>query len=147
MAALIQKLFGRKKTPAPKPEESAGPTANQQEKVERQDELREHQLSRLSASAPQPELEALATQGVTADIRLSAARLLTAKESLQRVHKLAKGKDKGVYQATRQALQAIRATEEAQQEREQAIATLIQNARDQARSNDTNLYEPRLKRC
>lgn len=145
MAALIQKLFGRKKTPAPKQAEPTGPTVNQQEKSDRQDELRQQQLSQLGASPSQTELESLATQGVTADIRLSAAKLLTEKETLQRVQKQSKGKDKGVYQAVRQALQAIRAQEDEQQEREQAIATLIQNARDQARSDDTKLFEPRLE--
>lgn len=145
MAALIQKLFGRKNTPAPKQAEPAGPTVNQQEKSERQDELRQQQLSRLSASPSPAELESLATDGATADIRLSAAKMLTGKESLQRVQKQAKGKDKGVYQTVRQALQAIRAAEEEQQATEQAISTLVQNANDQARSDDTKLYEPRLE--
>ena len=147
MAAFIQKLFGSKKTSAPKPKqvEPTGPTVNQQEKSDRQDELRQQQLSQLSASLSQTELESLATQGVTADIRLSAAKLLAEEESLQRVHKHAKGKDKGVYQAVRQALQTIRAGEQEQQQREQAISTLIQNAKDQARSDDTKLFEPRLE--
>jgi hypothetical protein len=146
MAAFIQKLFGRKKTaPAPKPEAPSGPTADQQEKSDRQDEVRQQQLSQLSASPSQPTLEQLAGQGLTADIRVSAARLLTDKESLQRVQKQAKGKDKGVYQIVRQALQNIRADEQEQQQREQAVSTLVQNAKDQARSDDTKLFEPRLE--
>ncbi len=146
MAAFIQKLFGRKKTaPAPKQEAPSGPTVNQQEKTDRQDEVRQQQLSQLSASPSPTELEQLASQGLTADIRLSAAKLLTDKESLQRVQKQAKGKDKGVYQIVRQALQGIRAGEEKQQQREQAISTLVRNAKDQARSDDTKLFEPRLE--
>ena len=145
MAALIQKLFGRKKAPAPKPAEPVGPTVNQQEKSERQDELRQQQLQQLSASPSQAELESLATQGATADIRLSAAKRLNEKQSLQRVQKQAKGKDKGVYQTVRQALQIIRDAEDEQQQREHAISTLVQNARDQARSDDTKLFEPRLE--
>ncbi|TGN37980.1 DUF349 domain-containing protein [Marinobacter confluentis] len=145
MAAFIQKLFGRKQAPAPKAAEPSGPTANQQEKSDRQDNLRQQQLTQLSGSPSQAELENLATQGATAEIRLSAAKLLTAKDSLQRVQKRAKGKDKGVYQCVRQALQTIRAAEDEQQQREQAISTLIQNARDQARSDDTKLFEPRLE--
>lgn len=145
MAAFIQKLFGRKNTPAPKPAEPTGPTVNQQEKSDRQDELREQQISQLSASPSQADLEHLTSQGVTADIRLSAAKLLTEKESLQRVQRQAKGKDKGVYQTVRQALQAIRAKEEEELQREHAIATLIRNAVDQARSEDNKLFEPRLE--
>ena len=145
MAALIQKLFGRKKTPAPKAVEPSEPTVNQQEKANRQDELRQQQLSQLSASPSQSDLESLATQGVTADIRLSAAKALTDKESLQRVQKQARGRDKGVYQTVRQILQTIRANEEEQLKREQAILTLVQNAKDQARSDDTKLFKPRLE--
>jgi len=145
MAAFIQKLFGGKKTPAPKQVEPAGPTVNQREKSDRQDELRQQQHSQLAASPSQAELESLSNEGATADIRLAAANLLIEKESLQRVQKQAKGKDKGVYQVARQALQAIRAQEEEQQQREQAIATLVQNAKDQARSNDNKLFEPRLE--
>jgi hypothetical protein len=145
MAAFIQKLFGGKKTPAPKQVEPAGPTVNQREKSDRQDELRQQQHSQLASSPSPAELESLSNEGATADIRLAAANLLTEKESLQRVQKRAKGKDKGVYQVARQALQAIRAQEEEQQQREQAIATLVQNAKDQARSNDNKLFEPRLE--
>jgi hypothetical protein len=144
MPAFIQKLFGGKKAPAPKPAEPTGPTANQQEKSDRQDELRQQQLSRLSGSPSQEELESLAIEGATAEIRLSAAKLVTDKNSLQRIQKQAKGSDKGVYQTVRQTLQAIRAEEEQQQQRQEAISTLVHNAREQARSEDTKLFEPRL---
>ncbi len=145
MAALFQKLFGRKKSPAPKAVEPSEPTVNQQQKADRQGELRQQQLSQLTASPSQSDLESLASQGATADIRLSAAKALTDKESLQRVQKQSRGSDKGVYQTVRQSLQAIRAREEEQLKREQAIATLVQNAKDQARSDDTKLFEPRLE--
>jgi len=146
MAAFIQKIFGRKKTvPAPKQDVPSAPTASQQEKSDFQDEVRQSQLSQLSASPSQAELEQLASQGLSADIRLSAAKLLTEKDSLQRVQKQAKGKDKGVYQVVRQALQVIRAREEQQHQREQAIASLVRNVQEQARSDDTKLFEPRLE--
>lgn len=146
MAAFIQKLLGRKKTaPASKQEAPSGPTVSQQEKSDLQSEVRQQQLAQLSASPSPTELEQLAVQGLTADIRLSAAKLLTDKDSLQRVQKQAKAKDKGVYQIVRQALQVIRAGEAEQQQREQAIATLVRNAKEQAQSNDTKLFEPRLE--
>lgn len=146
MAAFIHKIFGRKKTvPAPKHEAPSEPTVSQQEKSDVQDEVRQLQLSQLSASPSQTELEQLAGEGLTADIRLSAAKLLTDKESLQRVQKQAKGKDKSVYQTVRQALQVIRAGEEQQQQREQSIASLVRNVKEQARSEDTKLFEPRLE--
>jgi len=145
MAALIQKLFGRKKAPDPKQTEPAEPTVNQQEKADRQDELRQQQLSQLAASPSQAELESLATAGVTAGIRLSAAKGLSDKQALQRVQKHTKGKDKGVYQTVRQTLQSIKADEEEAQHRQEAIIALIRNAQDQAKSDDTKLFEPRLE--
>lgn len=145
MAALINKLFGRKKSPDTETVKPAGPTANQQEKSDRQNDMRQKQLTQLAKSPSQVQLEQLATEGITANIRLSAARALTEEERLQRVQKQSKGKDKGVYQTVRQALQAIRAEADKQRREQQAIATLIENARTQAQSDDTKLYEPRLE--
>ncbi|MDI9245170.1 DUF349 domain-containing protein [Marinobacter sp. CHS3-4] len=145
MAAFIQKLFNRKKTaPEKQPSSPVEPTVNQQEKVERQEELRQQQLATLGGNPSQGELETLAVKGATADIRLSAAKALTDKDTLQRVQKQSKGSDKGVYQTVRQALQAIREQESEELRREEAITSLIRNARDQARSEDTKLFEPRL---
>ena len=144
MAAFIQKLFNRKKPTPTKASAPAEPTANQQEKEERQDERRQQQLSQLSANPNQQDLEQLATTGATADIRLTAAKGLTDKSALQRVQKQAKGSDKGVYQTVRQALQTIRDQENEAQRRDDAIASLIRNAKDQANSDDTKLFQARL---
>ena len=144
MAAFIQKLFGRKKVAPAETKTSPTPSPSQTEKADQQDELREQQLSQLAGSPSPTELESLATTGLTADIRLSAAKALDDKATLQRVQKAAKGKDKGVYQAVRQALQDIRQREENERQIEESITTLIKNAQDQAKSDDTKLYQPRL---
>lgn len=144
MAAFIQKLFGRKKAAPKETQASQSPSPAQAEKTEQQDELREKQLSQLTASPSKEDLESLATSGVTAEIRLSAAKAIDDKATLQRVQKVAKGKDKGVYQTVRQALQDIRKYEDEERKVEEAIATVVKNAQDQAKSDDTKLYQPRL---
>lgn len=146
MAAFIQKLFRTRKankaSPAAVRQE---PTPENQEKVNRQDDKREQQLSALKSNPSGEQLEELATGGVTAGIRIEAAEALTEKSALQRVHKVAKGKDKGVYQAVRQKLQHIRDEEDQQQKLTDTIQTLVRHASEQARSDDTKLFEARLE--
>ncbi|WP_372971324.1 DUF349 domain-containing protein [Marinobacter sp.] len=146
MAAFIQKLFRtRKASPTATSAVQREPTPVDQEKVNRQDDRREQQLSTLKSAPSGEQLEELATGGMTAGIRIEAAGALTDKSALQRVQKLAKGKDKSVYQAVRQKLQLIRDEEEQQQKLAEAIQTLVRNATEQARSEDTKLFEARLE--
>lgn len=143
MAAFIQKLFkSRKQTTAPAPK-AAVPEAEPQ--PDRQDELRAEQQRQLSASPSMEQLEILASQGVTADIRRQATQAIDSPDALQRLQKLAKGKDKAVFQIARQKLQDLRHSEEAEARLQIRIQELIQSARDQARSDDTKLFQARLE--
>jgi len=146
MAAFIQKLFRSRKSPviqAPAPE-----LRDEAETVTKDDPRatqREQQRRLLDGTPTEQELAQLATEGVTADIRLEAARRLTSPELLSEVMKHSKGRDKGVYQATRQALQAYKEEARRQAQLEQTIATLISNAGELAHSEDTKLYQARLE--
>jgi len=144
MAAFIQKLFGNRKATAPAVTPRKDTTPQELEKASRQDDQREHQQNALKANPTGGELEELATAGVTAGIRIEAAEALSDKAALQRVQKLAKGKDKGVYQTVRQKLQRIRDEEDQQQKLAENIQTIVRNAVEQARSDDTKLFEARL---
>ena len=147
MAAFIQRLFkSRKATPASAPKNStpkAAETSQQEAQNERQ-LLRESQENQLRNNPPQPELAQLAIDGVTAAIRLEAANGLQQEEFLQQVLKQAKGRDKGVYQAVKQSLQTVKDQQAAETAMQQRIEALITQAQDQARSEDTKLYEARL---
>ncbi len=146
MAAFIQKLFGRKSTSPAKTKapESKSPELKQ-EKSDRQEELLKQQLSVLASSPATAELERLAIEGITADIRLKAAESLDDKEALQRVQKAAKGKDKGVYQTVKATLQTYRQKEEEQKQREENVDSLIRQAEELARTEDLKLYQQRLE--
>lgn len=144
MAAFIQKLFRSRKTPEAAPKQRK---AVQPEPVEQEDtraSQREEQLKALEGSPSQSLLAKLAMEGVTADIRQTAAGRLTDEASLQAVQKQAKGRDKGVYQTVKSALQQRREEQARLDSISQTIATLIRHARDQAKSDDTKLYEARL---
>ncbi|MBW7472381.1 DUF349 domain-containing protein [Marinobacter sp. M216] len=144
MAAFIQKLFKSRKSPEATGKvrkEVPAPDAPQEDT---RASLREAQLETLKGSPEQARLAELAVEGVTADIRLEAAGRLTDAESLQQVQKKAKGRDKSVYQSVRQALQKLREEQARLESLSQTITTLINHAKDQARSDDTKLYEARL---
>ncbi|MBC7184309.1 MAG: DUF349 domain-containing protein, partial [Marinobacter sp.] len=145
MAAFIQKLFRSRKTTeaAPKSRKTIQPTPVEQEDTRAS--LREEQLATLDSSPSQDVLAKLAIEGTTAEIRQSAASRLTEESHLQQVQKQAKGKDKGVYQAVKLTLQKLREEQARQKNIADTIATLISHARDQARSDDTKLYEARLE--
>jgi len=145
MAAFLQKLFksrkpvvsGRKAPDRPHP---------QAEPVEdKRAELREEQLQMLQGTPSQEIAANLAIEGSTADIRLRAADLVQDGDLLQRVQKQAKSRDKGVYQLVRQKLQSIREEQAIKDAISDTISTLIRNAHDQAKSDDTSLFEARLE--
>ncbi|WP_297797104.1 DUF349 domain-containing protein [uncultured Marinobacter sp.] len=149
MAAFIQKLFKNRKSTG-KSGATPGtakavpsPKADTPE-VDLRKEQRAEQLQQLANTPTGEQLEKLAISGLTADIRSEAAGQLTDKSRLQRVQKEAKGRDKTVYQLVRQTLQDIRSREEQQQKTRERIQALVLQAGEQARSEDTKLYEARL---
>jgi len=144
MAAFIQKLFGNRKATATAVTARKEATKEEADRTSRQDDQRELQAKALKANPTEGELEELAIGGLTAGIRSGAAEALTEKATLQRVQKLAKGKDKGVYQIVRQKLQRIRDDEDRQQKLAETIQIIVRHAVEQARSDDTKLFEPRL---
>lgn len=144
MAAFIQKLFGNRKATATAVTARKEATKEEADRTSRQDDQRELQAKALKANPTEGELEELAIGGLTAGIRSEAAEALTEKATLQRVQKLAKGKDKGVYQIVRQKLQRIRDDEDRQRKLAETIQTIVRHAVEQARSDDTKLFEARL---
>ncbi|MEC7727955.1 MAG: DUF349 domain-containing protein, partial [Pseudomonadota bacterium] len=136
MAAFIQKLFRSRKTPeATTPRKnSPAPIADEQEAS--RSSQREEQLRVLDGAPSQQELAGLAIDGATADIRQRAASRLSDPDTLQDVQKRAKGKDKGVYQTVKLALQTHREEQARLDTIQQTIATLISHASEQARSED-----------
>ncbi|MDN6319047.1 MAG: DUF349 domain-containing protein [Marinobacter sp.] len=144
MAAFFQKLFKSRKpaTPARKASARTQPTVAPAE--DKRAELRQEQLQTLQTSPTQDTAADLAIEGLTADIRFKAAGLLQNAELLQRVQKQAKGRDKRVYQEVRHKLQTIREEQSQQEAISGTITSLIRNARDQAKSDDTKLYGARL---
>lgn len=142
MAAFIRKLFKNRKaqpTPEPKVQTPAAETRD------RQDELKSGQDSILKGQPSLTQLEQLSVEGVTADIRQRAASAIDDRDTLNRVQKASKGKDKGVYQLVRNKLQEIKQTEAALSQTQERIQALIRQAEEQARSEDTSLYEARFE--
>ena len=145
MAVFIQKLFKSRKSRAVTEPTQDKTTAAEAPKEDSRDTLRAQQLQILAGAPDEATLAELAVDGVTADIRQDAASRLTEAELLHQVQKKSKGRDKGVYQTVKQALHNIKEEEARQQELSRSIATLIASANDQARSEDTKLYEARLE--
>ncbi|QSP94283.1 DUF349 domain-containing protein [Marinobacter salinisoli] len=145
MAAFIKKLFKSKNASKPAPTHPTEQTAKDLHQPDTRDTLREQQNQMLNNGPDQQQLATLAVEGVTADIRLNAAKQLADPDCLQQVQKNAKGKDKGVYQAVRQTIQSQREAKAREEARSALIANLIQSAQEQARSEDTKLYAARLE--
>lgn len=147
MAAFIQKLLRPRKTAGAASKLRKAPQPAQPKPAAVQDTRaseREEQLRILEGTPSESVLAELAIEGVTADLRSSAAGRLTDEATLQNVQKLAKGRDKGVYQTVKSALQQRREEQTRLNRIGQRIATLIGAAQDQAASDDTKLYEARL---
>ncbi|MFV8570667.1 DUF349 domain-containing protein [Marinobacter sp. SBS5] len=146
MAAFIQKLFKSRKTKATsssKPQ--VKPEVKQPAEVDQRNELREAQQQQLANSPEQSVLAKLAVEGVTASIRLEAAKGLQDEELLQHVQKNSKGRDKSVYQTVRQSLQRLREQQAKEAATQQRISDLIALAKDQANSENTKLFKARLE--
>lgn len=145
MAAFIQKLFKSRKTRDETPTTPSESRTTETEKEEARASRRENQLEALKGTPSQAELAELAIHGITADVRLQAAERLTDGDSLNQVQKQAKGRDKSVYQTVKQTLQKLKLEQVRREETAKAISALINAADEQARSEDTKLYEARLE--
>lgn len=142
MAAFIQRLLkGRQpnKTTAP-----AKPAAARAPDEAPARDLVAEQQAQLEASPTTQQLETLALEGRTAEIRLKAAEALTDREALQRLNKAAKGRDKGVYQVVRHKLQELREAEAEQARREALVADTLRQAQEHAATENTQLYQAKL---
>lgn len=145
MAAFIQKLFkARKATPIKNPGSPDKNETSQPPSQDHRETLLKEQEDQLSGSPEQSVLATLAIDGATAAIRLQAARGLESEACLQQVQKQAKGRDKSVYQSVKQSLQELREQQIAEQACQEKITALIKQAHEQAKTEDTKLYQPRL---
>lgn len=145
MAAFIQKLFKNRKTLSPVSDKaSEKQQSNQPTEEDNRQQLRQQQERQLDASPEQSELAALAIEGVTSAIRLQAAGQINQEEHLQAVLKQVKGRDKSVYQTVKQSLQTLKEQQASEAAIQHRITELVSQAQEQARSEDTKLYEARL---
>ena len=145
MAAFIQKLFKNRKTVSLESQKaSEKPQSNQPTEEDNRQQLRQQQERQLGASPEQSELAALAIKGVTSAIRQQAASQLNQEAHLQAVLKHAKGRDKSVYQTVKQSLQTLKEQQASEAAIQHRITELVSQAQEQARSEDTKLYEARL---
>ncbi|MGC8121198.1 DUF349 domain-containing protein [Marinobacter sp. VGCF2001] len=145
MAAFIQKLFKKRKTVSLESQKASGKQeTNQPTEADKRQQLRQQQESQLAANPGQAALTTLAVQGVTSAIRLNAARDITDEDKLQEVLKQTKGRDKSVYQAVKQSLQALKEQQANEAATRQRIDELVDQAQEQAKSEDTKRYEARL---
>ncbi|RMJ03791.1 hypothetical protein DOQ08_01109 [Marinobacter litoralis] len=145
MAAFIQKLFKSRKTKATSSSNpQAKPEVKQPAEVDQRNKRREAQQQQLANAPEQSVLATLAVDGVTASIRLEAAKRLQDEALLQQVQKNSKGRDKSVYQTVRQSLQRLREQQAQQAATRQRISDLVAQAKDQAISENTKLFKARL---
>ncbi|MFC4260175.1 DUF349 domain-containing protein [Marinobacter lacisalsi] len=156
MAAFFQNLFKKRSTKATRPDNSSkkdntvqnsspvdGESATSRSPGQPAIDTQRQTLA--DTNVPQETLARLATKGLAADIRLEAARRLTDETLLQQVQKASRGRDKGVYQHTRQVLQDIRRQQEDEQATRDALEQLARDAEDLAKTGDTTLYEARTQ--
>lgn len=148
MAAFLRKLFKSHQTPLTAPTSTVKKQPHQSPAAEPAEEQRDaliaKQLEAVQGMPAQTKLAELAICGITAEVRSRAAKDLRDQALLHDVMRQAKGHDKRVFQIVRHKLQQLRDAESTQIERQEKRQQLIQQAQDQARSEDTTLYEPRL---
>jgi hypothetical protein len=148
MAALLRRLFKFRTTKLKTPAPAVNKQLQQAEAAKSAKEDRSariaKQLEAVQGMPAQTKLAELAIGGLTAEVRSRAASGLHDEALLHDVIRQAKSRDKGVFQIVRQTLQQLRDAQTAQNELEEKRQQLIQQAQDQARSEDTTLYEPRL---
>ena len=155
MAAFFQNLFKKRSQTAsrqdsgtPRDHGQAKSVRNEAPEATRGPEQSAIDAQRKTLADPattQASLAELATAGLAADIRLEAVRKLTDEPLLQQVQRASRGRDKGVYQHARQALQQLRQEQEALQSTQRALEQLARDAEALAETSDTNLYEARTQ--
>jgi exonuclease SbcC len=154
MAAFFQNLFKKRSTTATRPASSSKPSsaprgrptgdgASDAGEDSGQTAINAQRATLADTNAAQEILAQLAIEGLAANIRLEAARRLSDETLLHQVQKASRGRDKGVYQHVRQALQEIRQRQETEQATREAVEQLARDAEDLARTGDTSLYEAR----
>ncbi|SFR78706.1 protein of unknown function [Marinobacter daqiaonensis] len=156
MAAFIQKLFKKRTASATRPDTDSRKKQPAQDRPDPASEspvkspeqaLIDQQRAKIAEPDPDQEtLAELATHGLAADIRLDAVRRVTDESLLQRVQKATRGRDKGVYQHARQALQEIRQRQARAQQTRDDLAKLTNQAKELALTSDTSLYEARVEK-
>lgn len=151
MAAFFQNLFKKRSNEATRPDSSATHTSTEENSPSlsrgpEQSAIDTQRETLADSNTTQQTLVELAINGLAADIRLESAKRLTDETLLQNVQKAARGKDKGVYQHTRQVLQDIRRQQDEQQATQDALAQLAKSAEDLAATSDNNLYEARTQK-
>ena len=90
------------------------------------------------------ELEHLAVHASTAGQRRAAVDRIEDSETLSRVARALKGRDKGAFQHARQKLRAIQQAEEQAHRRNKEIERVIADMQSHAETLDTKLYQARL---
>ncbi|WP_166269341.1 DUF349 domain-containing protein [Marinobacter caseinilyticus] len=138
MAAFIQKFFKGRKTPEKSTQPAPAPEQVQQDQVAEQQRL-------LKDSPTTEQLEHLAVEGKTADLRLEAAQAIDDHETLLRLQKASRGRDKGVYQAVRQRLQEAKNIEAEKQRQFDSVQSAIRQAEDHAKTENMQLYSARFE--
>jgi len=104
----------------------------------------EDDMVQVSAETDAAELERLAIEGQTANLRKSALELVSDEEALSRIARAAKGRDKTVYQTARQKLHEIREFEARNRQLREEIAQILDAIEEHARTENMQLYEARL---
>ena len=90
-------------------------------------------------------LETLVNQLPLAQLRQAAAQKLETESVLERVVKLSKGKDKGVWRICKDRLNALREAQQQEASIEQQIGDLCHNLETMARSSYDNLYVAKVE--
>ncbi|WP_286239666.1 DUF349 domain-containing protein [Neptuniibacter halophilus] len=103
--------------------------------------LREQAIRQLNDNA---NLAVIAEKSQRASVRLLAAEKIDCPETLERLSKLARNKDKGVYKIVRDKLQDLRKQEKLQAELQERIEKLISATADLSRSEFFPLYGAKL---
>lgn len=139
MAGFLKDFF-KPKRPSSSNETATQPSAAKEPPKERV----EPDPDAVRNAASKEELEELAINGVTAGQRREAIDRIEDTESLGRISKALKGRDKGAFQAARQKLRRHQQAEEKARERQAEIERVITDMEAHAQTQDTKLYQARL---
>lgn len=102
-------------------------------------------VDQISAETDPEQLMRYAIEGKTAAVRLAAAGHINDEAGLHLIQKSAKGRDKSVYQLVKKKLQVVKEAQEAEAEKQSAIADLIRLAEEHARTENLQLYTAKVE--